>query len=594
MDEFGHWSTSRENDLLPTEETIIAGRAKKRRKKTRAPAIRNGRVTRVRDEDDPTLDGQSLWNSVEIDEHLAWGCTEGGFLELEELDEAVEEVVDPITGGRVFSKPRQTKDGFEVSDMPVPATDDDATRKKSAQKTPAKASKLEAKKAKLEAALAAVSIELAQHGGKTDPAGATQLADEGGEEQAAEKEQQQKKKKKNKKKKKKKLGKREREAKRQAEAAEAAEAAAEATTAGATDISEWVDLRVQGVDLHEAIMSNLQRLGFGAPTPIQAQALPAAIVRRADVIGGAMTGSGKTLAFGIPMVHKLLLDREAKGLDAGDGNPELSVSALVLTPTRELAIQVCDHIKMITKGTPIRAVPLVGGMSSQKQQRLLQANPEIVVATPGRFFELLKDGEAWLRVHRLQFFVLDEADRMVEAGHFEELSEILDMLPRGDEPGASKRQVFLFTATLHASGVDGVGRERKTLDILMKRVPFKGQPTVIDLSDSAGIKDLRRIGDSGKNGSANDERAVVSGPAGLRECSILCENSKKDEYLYYFLCRYPGRTIVFVNAISSIRRLVATLDVLKLHAVRCSFVIVRKRVFLVLTFGFPAALFAVS
>ena len=564
MDEFGHWSTSRENDLLPTEETVVAARAKKRRKKTRAPAIRSGRVTRVRDEDDPTLDGQSLWNNVEIDEHLAWGCTEGGFLELEELDEAVEEVVDPITGGRIFSKPGQTQAGFEVSGMPAPDADENAPKKKSAQKTPAKASKLEAKKAKLEAALAAVSIELAQHDGKTDPAGTTQLADEGRKKKAAEKEQKKKKKKKQKKKK---LGKREREAKRQAEAAEAA---AEATTVDATDISEWVDLRVQGVDLHEAIMSNLQRLGFGAPTPIQAQALPAAIVRRADVIGGAMTGSGKTLAFGIPMVHKLLLDREAKGLDAGDGNPELSMSALVLTPTRELAIQVCDHIKMITKDTPIRAMPIVGGMSSQKQQRLLRSNPEIVVATPGRFFELLKDGEAWLRVHRLQFFVLDEADRMVEAGHFEELSEILDMLPRGDEPGASKRKVFLFTATLHASGVDGVGRERKTLDILMKRVPFKGQPTVIDLSDSAGIKDLQRIGDRGKNGSANDERAVASGPAGLRECSILCENSKKDEYLYYFLCRYPGRTIVFVNTISSIRRLVATLDVLKLRAVRWS------------------------
>lgn len=266
------------------------------------------------------------------------------------------------------------------------------------------------------------------------------------------------------------------------------------------------------------------------------------------------------------MVHQLLLDREAKGLGADDGNPDLSMSALVLTPTRELAIQVCDHIKMVTKGTPIRAMPIVGGMSSQKQQRLLRSQPEIVVATPGRYFELLKDGEAWLRVHRLQFFVLDEADRMVEAGHFEELSEILDMLPRGKEPGASNRQVFLFTATLHAAGIDGVGRERKTLDILMKRIPFKGEPVVIDLSDSAGIKDMHRVGES-----ADEERAVASGPAGLRECSILCENSKKDEYLYYFLCRYPGRTIVFVNAISSIRRLVATLDVLKIHAVSSTY-----------------------
>jgi len=161
---------------------------------------------------------------------------------------------------------------------------------------------------------------------------------------------------------------------------------------------------------------------------------------------------------------------------------------------------------------------------------------------------------------QLRFFVLDEADRMVEAGHFEELSEILDMLPRGDEPGAAKRQVFLFTATLHASGVDGVGRERRTLDILQKRVPFRGAPTIIDLSDSVGVEDQQGVG----GGDEQQDRAVASGPAGLQECEILCESSKKDEYLYYFLCRYPGRTIVFVNAISSIRRLISLLGVLKL------------------------------
>ena len=78
------------------------------------------------------------------------------------------------------------------------------------------------------------------------------------------------------------------------------------------------------------------------------------------------------------------------------------MKALVLCPTRELSMQVCDHIKRITQGTTVRAMPIVGGMSSQKQQRLLRSRPDIVVATPGRFYELRKEGESWLRLQRVR------------------------------------------------------------------------------------------------------------------------------------------------------------------------------------------------
>jgi ATP-dependent RNA helicase DDX24/MAK5 len=318
------------------------------------------------------------------------------------------------------------------------------------------------------------------------------------------------------------------------------------------------------VTLHEQILTNLRRLGFSKPTPIQEQVLPAALVKRKEVIGGAVTGSGKTLAFGIPIVQRLLAEHDALPAEQQANNraEDDSVSALVLTPTRELALQVCQHISALTKGTALRAVAIVGGMSAQKQLRQLRSRPQIVVATPGRFYELLNEGDCtWLRLHRLSFFVLDEADRMIEAGHYEELTEIIGQLPRGKETGASERQIFLFTATLHAAGVDGVGRERHTIGTLQKRLPFRSAPLVIDLGDTRPEQSSKSVGAQGDHGAGT---AKVTGISGLKECAIVCENSKKDEHLYYFLCRYPGRTIVFVNAISSIRRLSSLLSILKL------------------------------
>jgi ATP-dependent RNA helicase DDX24/MAK5 len=243
------------------------------------------------------------------------------------------------------------------------------------------------------------------------------------------------------------------------------------------------------------------------------------------------------------------------GLTPGDAE---SISTLVLTPTRELALQVSTHFKALMAESRLRVVAIVGGMSAQKQQRQLKQRPEVVVATPGRFWELLSMGEGWLSLKALRFFVLDEADRMIEAGHFEELNEIVAALPK-----SKVRQTFLFTATLHADGEDSAGRERKTLQSLTRRVPFRGKPEVVDLTISSGNADAAAGGGDG----VDDEPAttvVTRLPAGLKESYIACPNDRKQEYLYYFLCRYPGRTIVFVNAISSIRRLQSLLGLLQL------------------------------
>ena len=121
-----------------------------------------------------------------------------------------------------------------------------------------------------------------------------------------------------------------------------------------------------------------------------------------------------------------------------------ALRALILAPTRELAMQVCDMLKAVAKHTDVDVVPVVGGMSLQKQERLLRRRPEIVVATPGRLWELMhqQGHEHFVDLGRLNFLVLDEADRMVERGHFRELHDIIDTLPIPPRikrpPGAAK------------------------------------------------------------------------------------------------------------------------------------------------------------
>ncbi|XP_007529133.2 ATP-dependent RNA helicase DDX24 [Erinaceus europaeus] len=220
---------------------------------------------------------------------------------------------------------------------------------------------------------------------------------------------------------------------------------------------------------------------------------------------------------------------------------------LVLTPTRELAVQVKQHIDAVAKFTGIKTAILVGGMSTQKQQRMLNRHPEIVVATPGRLWELVKEKHPHLsNLRQLRCLVIDEADRMVEKGHFAELSQLLEML--GDSQYNPKRQTLVFSATLtlvhqtparilHKKHTKKIDKTAK-LDLLMQKIGMRGKPKVIDLTRS--------------------EATVET----LTETKIHCETDEKDFYLYYFLMQYPGRTLVFANSISCIKRLSGLLKVL--------------------------------
>lgn len=179
----------------------------------------------------------------------------------------------------------------------------------------------------------------------------------------------------------------------------------------------------EGLGISQNFLKILADANFQTPTPIQHQSIPAAIEGK-DLIGIAQTGTGKTLAFGIPMIQRL-------GLNKGQG--------LILLPTRELALQVNETLQKIGAPLGLRTVVTIGGESMSRQTKLLAQNPHIIVATPGRLNDHLKQGT--LKLNRIQILVLDEADRMFDMGFAPQIAQILKVLPK-------ERQTLLFSATM--------------------------------------------------------------------------------------------------------------------------------------------------
>jgi superfamily II DNA/RNA helicase len=265
----------------------------------------------------------------------------------------------------------------------------------------------------------------------------------------------------------------------------------------------------------------------------------------------SVQGSGKTLAFALPIINFLVkeaLNRaDESSCNGGENGPRTALRALILCPTRELALQVAKDVASVTNALCVRVIALVGGISPQKQARLLSYKPPIVVATPGRLWDLMQSGaEHLVDLRFLNFLVLDEADRMVAQGHYEELTHILAHIPKswrcvhssadqnlqshqdvnegivtsvggaaGDEMKTSQQvlvgalRTYVFSATLalpeqlksklqHGGAGSRGSRAGASLECLMQRLTFRGKPKVCSLSTamrSVQIPDAKNNGD---------------------------------------------------------------------------------------------------
>ena len=181
------------------------------------------------------------------------------------------------------------------------------------------------------------------------------------------------------------------------------------------------------------ILKSLDELGYESPTPIQEQSIPI-LLKHQDLLGCAQTGTGKTAAFSIPIIQHLEKDAHHAG--------RRKVKALIVTPTRELAIQIGDSFTTYGKYTSIRNTVIFGGVKQGSQTRILQKGVDVLVATPGRLLDLM--GQGFISLKDVEYFVLDEADQMLDMGFIHDIKKLLLKLPE-------KRQSLFFSATMPKS-----------------------------------------------------------------------------------------------------------------------------------------------
>ncbi|MFN8143601.1 MAG: DEAD/DEAH box helicase [Bacteroidia bacterium] len=182
--------------------------------------------------------------------------------------------------------------------------------------------------------------------------------------------------------------------------------------------------------LIEPILKALKNEGYTTPTPIQEQAIPV-VLKHHDLLGCAQTGTGKTAAFAIPILQLLHAEKHHPG--------HRTIKALVLTPTRELALQISESFGAYGKFTGLKHAVIFGGVSQHAQTSALRTGVDILVATPGRLLDLM--GQRFVHLQHLKFFVLDEADRMLDMGFINDVKKVIAAIPE-------KRQTLFFSATM--------------------------------------------------------------------------------------------------------------------------------------------------
>lgn len=183
----------------------------------------------------------------------------------------------------------------------------------------------------------------------------------------------------------------------------------------------------------DPILKALEAEGYTTPTPIQKQSIPI-LLRRKDLLGCAQTGTGKTAAFAVPILQHLYLDRKPE-------NGQRKIRALIVTPTRELAIQIADSFSTYGKFTGLKNSVIFGGVGQDAQTKALRHGVDILVATPGRLLDLI--GQGFITLKDIKYFVLDEADHMLDMGFIHDIRKIIAKLP-------TERQSLFFSATMPA------------------------------------------------------------------------------------------------------------------------------------------------
>src|SRR5665213_1333854 len=186
----------------------------------------------------------------------------------------------------------------------------------------------------------------------------------------------------------------------------------------------------QSLNIIEPILKAVQEEGYTTPTPIQAQSIPI-VLQGNDLLGCAQTGTGKTAAFAIPILQLLSANKTY--------DRKKRVRSLIVTPTRELAIQIGESFKAYGRHTGLTCTVIFGGVNQNPQTAALRVGVDIVIATPGRLLDLMNQGHLTLR--DVEIFVLDEADRMLDMGFIHDVKKLLAALPK-------KRQSLFFSATM--------------------------------------------------------------------------------------------------------------------------------------------------
>jgi ATP-dependent RNA helicase DDX24/MAK5 len=317
------------------------------------------------------------------------------------------------------------------------------------------------------------------------------------------------------------------------------------------DISAWEPL-----GLSPETLTSLSKLKYSTPTSVQKSCIPP-ILDGHDVIGKASTGSGKTLAFGLPILEHYLEQEKRKTVDSEEEKEKIPI-ALILSPTRELAHQLQKHIYGLISNAPgvnARTALLTGGLSVQKQQRLLKT-ADIVIGTPGRVWEVLRTGQGLIRrMQGIKFLVIDEADRLLSEGHFKEVEDILSSLDRVEDgslpeeedesceedvgPGV-ERQTLVFSATFHRDlqqKLAGKGKwtggdimnKKESMEYLLQKLNFREEkPKFID------VNPVSQMAEGLKEGIVECPAMEKVVPTSILICDFLLIKFRISTYIHCF------------------------------------------------------------